>query len=198
MCPAHELGTAPPLAPSVWWRRLALLVAELVVALVVGTVVVWACVSYGDWRTTSDGGHGRMLVMLVMLAVGLPIATVWRLVHGAPLIATARRREPGAWMTPVAYVEDREIETGTWLFHRRTQIHHHWWIALYVEGADTAGAPEVVLEVSERVATRARTRRRVAVYGHDRFGRRAVMAPDGHMVWPRSQDSALPARTPLA
>lgn len=162
-----------------------------------GSVVVWACVSYGDWGTTSSGGDGKLLIMAVLVAVAVPAGAAWQLIRTVPLLATARLGAPGEWMTPVAHVEAREQVTRHPCFVRRTAIHRHWWVALYADHGDTGdtlGLLGMAVEVNERQTRRAAESSRVAVYGRHRPGRGAVMAADNRVVWPKAQDSLLPPR----
>lgn len=182
---------APPLGPDVWWKRLCLLLSTTLLFTVWGTLVIWACVEDGDWRSTYDGGDEKLLVFAVGCSVGIPFASATKLVRSLPQIATARRRTRGRLMTAVPYVEDREHE-GAYPWSR---VKHstHWWLSLRPIGTRIDAPPDLALKVSERCAASWPQGATVALYG-ERPGRDrwAVVALGDTIVWPTAQETALP------
>ena len=183
---------APPLPERDWRRPLRHRITVVVAAVVVSPIVIWVCVEFGDWRSPSEGGWGKLFVGIVLAAVVLPACIVVETRRWWPQLQVARRGEPGLWMDAIAFTEDREEPTGN-LIIRRSHVVRHWWLALHSLRDGDLGAVLLAVEVDERIAVRCRAGHVIQVYGSLAGDEPVVLALDGAVVWPTTQRPRIPA-----
>lgn len=182
---------APPLPETAWRSRLLKHITTLGTALLVSPLVIWVCVRYGDWRPPDEGGWGKSLAAVVLMAGIVPMFLLVEAVRTWPQLKAARRRGPGRWMDAFAFVEDRREKTGNRIF-RRWQIVRHWWLALYGLREDDPISPLLAVEVDESFARRCVSGQVLCVYGAEGPDTRVVLAAGDHVVWPAAQQPQLP------
>lgn len=159
-------------------------------SLAVSPIVIWACIRYGDWRAPAEGGWGKLLAFVVLIAALLPIFAAAALVKALPQLRTARRRSLGRWMDVHGYVEERRERTANWVFGR-WEVVPHWWLALYGLGEREPLVARLAVEVDEACARQCGPGQVIRVYGADDDGR-VVLAAGDRVIWPKSQAQGLP------
>jgi hypothetical protein len=92
---------------------------------VVSPVVIWSAVRFGDWRGPSDGGWGKALAGVVLVAVVVPLVATAETVRWWPQLRAVRRGQPGRWMDARAFAEETDEPTGNLIFRRSHVVRHH-------------------------------------------------------------------------